>query len=133
MQTSEQTKLCKENEAARIAAIKAARGSMAHVGVSVDDLHRERQKDKKQEEAHQFLQRMMDMKESSTYQYILEEGAQQGELREARRMLLILGSKRFGEPDMQIQTAIDLIASPQHLEQLAGCLLEVESWQELLK
>src|SRR5438132_9828939 len=39
-----------EKEKARIAAIQAARGSMAHVGVSVDDLHRERQRDKEKEE-----------------------------------------------------------------------------------
>lgn len=38
------------HEQARIAAIYAARGSMAHVGVSVDDLHRERQADKGKEE-----------------------------------------------------------------------------------
>ncbi len=34
----------------RIAAIYAARGSMARLGVSVDDLHRERQSDKRNEE-----------------------------------------------------------------------------------
>jgi len=38
-------------EEARIAAIRASRGSMAYVaGVSVDDLHRERQADKEKEE-----------------------------------------------------------------------------------
>jgi hypothetical protein len=37
-------------EQARIAAIRAARGSLAHVGVSVEDLHRERQADKEKEE-----------------------------------------------------------------------------------
>lgn len=37
-------------EQARIAAIYAAIGSMAHIDVSVDDLHRERQADKKKEE-----------------------------------------------------------------------------------
>jgi len=37
-------------EQARIAAIHAARGSMAYVGVTVDDLHRERQADKEEEE-----------------------------------------------------------------------------------
>ena len=37
-------------EVERIAAIHAARGSMAHIGVTVDDLHRERQTDKSREE-----------------------------------------------------------------------------------
>ena len=35
----------------RIAAIYAAQGSMSYVGVTVDDLHRERQADKENEEA----------------------------------------------------------------------------------
>ncbi len=38
------------SEQERIAAILAARGSMAYVGVTVDDLHRERQADKQKEE-----------------------------------------------------------------------------------
>ena len=39
------------SEEARVAAIWAAVGSMAHIGVSVEDLHRERQSDKQKEEA----------------------------------------------------------------------------------
>jgi hypothetical protein len=39
------------SEEARIAAIWASVGSMAHVGVGVEDLHRERQSDKQKEEA----------------------------------------------------------------------------------
>lgn len=35
---------------AREAAIRSARGSMAHVGVTVDDLHRERHVDKTRDE-----------------------------------------------------------------------------------
>ena len=37
-------------EQARIATILASRGSMAHMAVSVEDLHRERQADKAKEE-----------------------------------------------------------------------------------
>ncbi len=40
------------SEQARIAAIYAAVGSMAHIGVTVDDLHRERQADKEKEEQY---------------------------------------------------------------------------------
>ncbi len=39
-------------EAVRAAAIQKARGSMAHFDVSTEDLHRERQSDKDQEEAY---------------------------------------------------------------------------------
>jgi hypothetical protein len=70
----------------------------------------------------------MAMNESSTYQYILDEGRVEG----ARRMLFILGEKRFGAPDTQTQAALNAVTSPQQLEQLAARLLEVESWQELL-
>ena len=38
-------------EQERIARIRAATGSMAHIPVSVEDLHRERQADKAKEEA----------------------------------------------------------------------------------
>ena len=38
-----------EDEARRQAAIQAARGSMTHIPVSVDDLHQERQRDKARE------------------------------------------------------------------------------------
>jgi predicted transposase YdaD len=87
--------------------------------------------------SRQLLQGVMEMKESSTYQYIIQEGIEQGieqgRTQEARRLLLIMGGKRFGEPDAQVQAALDKITSPQQLEQLAARLFEVESWQELLR
>lgn len=45
---SEAMLISREQE--RIAAIHEARGSLAHVGVAVEDLHRERQTDKQAEE-----------------------------------------------------------------------------------
>lgn len=39
-----------ETDSARVAHIKSLRGKYAHLGVSVEDLHRERQADKAQEE-----------------------------------------------------------------------------------
>src|SRR5581483_1516222 len=83
--------------------------------------------------SRQLLKGVMEMKESSTYQYIIQEGIEQGieqgRTQEARRLLLIMGGKRFGEPDAQAQAALDKITSPQQLEQLAARLFEVESWQ----
>jgi predicted transposase YdaD len=78
--------------------------------------------------AVRLLKGVRAMKESSTYQYILDEGR----VEEARRMLFILGGKRFGNPDTKTQAALNAITSSQQLEQLAARLLEVESWQELL-
>lgn len=83
--------------------------------------------------ARQLLKGVLKMKESSTYQAILEEGAEKGRVEGERRLLLIAGSRRFGEPDPQTEAALDKITSPQQLEQLAARLFEVESWQELLK
>ena len=42
--------LTSASEEARVSAIWAALGSMAHIGTGVDDLHRERQDDKRKED-----------------------------------------------------------------------------------
>lgn len=88
----------------------------------------------------QLLKGVRQMKESVTYQAILEEGRAEGEARgeargkaeEARSLLLRLGRKRFGPPDTAAGVSIAAIDSVERLEHLAERLLEVESWQELL-
>src|SRR5207302_4518799 len=45
-----------------------------------------------------LLRGVVNMKESSTYQAILEEGEAIGKAEEARKMLLLQGRDRFGEP-----------------------------------
>jgi len=83
-----------------------------------------------------LLEGVMQMTESSTYQYILrkgqEEGKAEGKAEEARSILLRIGTKRFGTPDAKIQALIDALTSSEQLEQLIERALEVESWQELL-
>jgi hypothetical protein len=78
--------------------------------------------------ATQLLQGVRGMKESTTYQAILEEGRAE----EARRIVLLLGSDRFGAPDARVSAALDAINSVQHWERLSRRLLKVESWEELL-
>jgi hypothetical protein len=68
------------------------------------------------------------MRESSTYQAILEEGR----LEEARRLLLLWGNQRFGPPDAVTRAAIDTITAVEELERLARRLLHTSSWNELL-
>ncbi len=68
------------------------------------------------------------MKESVTYQAILEEG----EANEARKILLLLGRRRFGEPSSEAVAALDGVTDVQKLEELAVRLLQATSWQELL-
>lgn len=81
------------------------------------------------------------MKESDTYLEILEEGEErgiakgrkEGRAEEARSILLLLGTKRFGQPDTQTQASLNAITSLERLEQLIERAVEVESWQELLQ
>ncbi len=76
----------------------------------------------------QLLQGVRDMKESVTYQAILEEGR----AAEARAILLRIGGKRFGPPSAQTRAALDAITTVERLELLTERLLDVESWDELL-
>jgi predicted transposase YdaD len=76
------------------------------------------------------------MKESSSYQAILEEGFVQGEmkgeLREATKLLKKLGTRRFGVPDPSVVVAIEAITDLERIELLLERLLEASSWEELL-
>ena len=72
------------------------------------------------------------MKESSSYQAILEEGFAQGEIREATKLLKKLGMRRFGEPDHSILAAIEALTDLERIELLLERLDDVSSWEELL-
>jgi hypothetical protein len=82
--------------------------------------------------AAQLLQGVRGMKESTTYQAILDEGRGEGRIEGEKRMLLLVGSDRFGTPDARVRAALDAIDSVEQLEQLSQRLLKVESWEELL-
>ena len=72
------------------------------------------------------------MKESVTYQAILEEGEAIGKAEEARRMLLLLGREQFGEPSAKIVALLDAVTDLGRLEALVIRLLHVKTWEELL-
>jgi len=90
--------------------------------------------------AQQVLQGVRQMRESSTYQFILDEGRAEGRAEgeargrsdEARRLILRQGTKRFGAPDAATEAALAAVDTVERLEQLAERLLEAESWAELL-
>jgi hypothetical protein len=74
------------------------------------------------------------MKESTTYQAIVEEGRQEERPREARRILLRVGETRFGgPPTTDQQSVIDAINDAARLEDLVVRAGQVGSWAELLK
>ena len=68
------------------------------------------------------------MKESSTYQAILEEGRAEA----LQKTLLRLGRKRFGNPSDGVKAAIQAEADTKRLERMTESLLVVSTWQELL-
>jgi hypothetical protein len=84
------------------------------------------------EVAAKLLQGVRGMKESVTYQAILEEGRNEGSVAEAKRLLLLLGTTRFGPPDASVRTRIERIDDVERLEQLTVRLLVVSNWDELL-
>ncbi len=77
------------------------------------------------------------MRDSDTYQAILDEGRAEGETKgraeEARKLLLRLGRKHLGEPEAVVEAAVRAIANVERLELLIERLSEVASWQELLQ
>jgi predicted transposase YdaD len=86
--------------------------------------------------ARHLLRGVRSMKESVTYQAILEEGEEKGVLKgalaEARKIVLRQGRVRFGPPDAQAMAALERIADIERLEELSERLLSAASWQELL-
>ena len=84
------------------------------------------------------------MRDSDTYQAILEEGVEkglekgreegrvEGRVEELHRTLLRQGRKRFGEPDEATRRTICGIDDVERLEDLSDRLLDVSSWGELL-
>lgn len=87
----------------------------------------------------QLLKGVRGMEESTTYQWLLSQGKEQGlvegeikgRAEEARNLLLRLGRTKFGKPTKKVQNALEA-ASLEHLEKMADRLLQVETWQELL-
>jgi hypothetical protein len=87
-----------------------------------------------------LLRGVVNMKESTTYQAILEEGRAEGRAKgkaegkaeEARKMLLLQGSDLFGEPSAKIMALLDAVTDLGRLEALVIRLLHVKTWEELL-
>jgi predicted transposase YdaD len=76
------------------------------------------------------------MKESTTYQAILQEGLREGlvegAVKEARKLLVRLGTKKLGRPSARAEAALVKIADLGRLESLIERLETVASWNALL-
>ncbi len=83
-----------------------------------------------------LMKEIRGMRESVTYQAILDEGREEGEMQgavnEARELLVRIGTRRFGSPGSRVIDLIRGITERETLEQLVERVLVVMSWQELL-
>jgi hypothetical protein len=87
-----------------------------------------------------LLRGVVSMKESVTYQAILDEGKAEGmakgkaegKAEEARRILLLLGRDRFGDPSADVQAAVDALGDVDRIEELSVRVQHAANWRELL-
>lgn len=88
------------------------------------------------ETANALIRGVRGMKESVTYQAILEEGAAKGQARgrlEAlQEVVLDLGGEKFGAPEARIRELVVGIDDPARLKVLIRRVDDVASWKELL-
>jgi len=82
--------------------------------------------------AGELLKGVRSMKESSTYQAIIQEGRQEGQVEEARRMLLLVGRRMYGPPSAAAESALQSISALEQLERLAERIGQVKGWDDLL-
>jgi predicted transposase YdaD len=84
----------------------------------------------------QVIQGVQGMRESSTYQLILdegrEEGRRQGRLEEAQKTLVRLGTKCFGPPSEAETNTLATISDLERLERMLDRLVPPANWRALL-
>jgi hypothetical protein len=68
------------------------------------------------------------MRESDTFMAIIDEGR----LEEVKKLILVLGEKKFGTPGDHVRTFVADTEDLDRLEFLHGCILDVKNWEELL-
>jgi predicted transposase YdaD len=86
--------------------------------------------------AARLFRGVVSMKESSTYQAILEEGRAEGQtqgaIAEARKLLRLRGEEVFGPPDARITAVIERLNDLTQLEGLFRRVGSAGNWKELL-
>jgi predicted transposase YdaD len=88
------------------------------------------------ERAIELFQGVRAMRDSTTYQAILDEGRAEGLARgradEARKILLRQGRKRFGVSGAEVEAALQGITDLERLERMSEAVLDASGWQEVL-
>jgi predicted transposase YdaD len=80
------------------------------------------------EEAAKAFQGVRGMRESTTYQLILDEGR----VAAIQKVVLELGTERFGAPEETEKTILSGLTDPKRLDRMASRLLSAGGWQDLL-
>ena len=99
--------------------------------------------------AQHLLKGVPGMRESTTYQAILnegreegvevgrekgrEEGRQEGALAELRRVILRRGGRRFGDPPAGVRAALEGLRSIEKLEEIEEQLDRASDWSEIVE
>jgi hypothetical protein len=81
--------------------------------------------------ATQLFRGVLSMKESSTYQLILEEGRAEGQIAEARKVLRLQGEAAFGPPDARTTAFLERQNDLSRLEAFLTRMRTATSWHEL--
>jgi predicted transposase YdaD len=86
--------------------------------------------------AAELFRGVVSMKESATYQMILEEGRAEGRsegaIVEGRRMVRLLGEKDLGPPSAAAAAALDGVNDLTKLEELLCRVRTAATWEDLL-
>jgi hypothetical protein len=69
------------------------------------------------------------MKESTTYQYILDEGR----IEQAQNDILLVGPTCFGTPRKEVQTTLKEITDLERMKRMMARVVKAASWEDLLE
>jgi hypothetical protein len=80
------------------------------------------------EQAKRAFRRVPAVEESTTYQYIIEQGG----IKTLRRLVLREGATKFGAPPEDVKAAIQELEDLPRLERICGRLFTASSWNDVL-
>ena len=82
-----------------------------------------------QQVALKLFRRYHAVEDSTTYQYIIEQGA----LRGVRALLLEQGASKFGAPTEKVKASIQELEDLPRLKRMGLRVLTAKSWNDILK
>jgi hypothetical protein len=82
--------------------------------------------------AQQLFQGVRAMRDSVTYQAILDEGREEGRVDEVRKLIVRMGRKRLGTPTEDVTATLAGLTDLERLEFLMEHLPDAQSWEDLL-